>query len=92
MDNQTLKSQFFRSISVHLRELHVLAPFSGAYPFTLDVCFQIFRSISVQPCMELSAHIFVSGAYPFILSLVSVSFVLVNLYETAQSWQEQQRI
>ena len=23
MDNQTLKSQFFRSISVHLRELHV---------------------------------------------------------------------
>ena len=27
--------------------------YSGAYPFTLDVCFQIFRSISVQPCMEL---------------------------------------
>ena len=27
--------------------------YSGAYPFTLDVCFQIFRSISVQPYMEL---------------------------------------
>ena len=78
MDNQTLKSQFFRSISVHLRELHVVHLFSGAYPFTLDVCFQIFRSISVQPCMELSAYIFVSGAYPFILSPVSVSFVLVS--------------
>lgn len=34
MDNQTLKSQFFRSISVHLRELHVAAPF--------------FRNISVH--------------------------------------------
>ena len=32
MDNQTLKSQFFRSISVHLRELHVLAPFFRSIP------------------------------------------------------------
>ena len=69
-----------------------LYTYSGAYPFTLDVCLQIFRSISVQSCIELSAYIFVSGAYPFILSPVSVSFVLINLYATAQSWQEQQRI
>ena len=34
MDNQTLKSQFFRSLFVHLRELHVVAPFSGVYPFS----------------------------------------------------------
>ena len=40
MDNQTLKSQFFRSISVHLRELHVLAPFFRVY--------LRFRSISVH--------------------------------------------
>lgn len=32
MDNQTLKSQFFRSISVHLRELHVVAPFFRGIP------------------------------------------------------------
>lgn len=32
MDNQTLKSQFFRSISVHLRELHVVAPFFRSIP------------------------------------------------------------
>ena len=32
MDNQTLKSQFFRSISVHLRELQVVAPFFRSIP------------------------------------------------------------
>ena len=32
MDNQTLKSRFFRSISVHFRELHVLAPFFRSIP------------------------------------------------------------
>ena len=32
MDNQTLKSQFFRSISVHLRELHVIALFFRSIP------------------------------------------------------------
>ena len=32
MDNQTLKSRFFRSISVHLRELQVVAPFFRSIP------------------------------------------------------------
>lgn len=64
----------------------------GAYPFTLNVYSQIFRGISVKPGMELFAYISVSVAYPFILSPVLVSFVLVNLCKTAQSWQEQQRI
>ena len=32
MDNQTLKSQFFRSISVHLRKLQVAAPFFRSIP------------------------------------------------------------
>ena len=49
------------------------------------------RRISMKATTKIKATAY-SGTYPFILSSVSVSFVLVNLYETAQSWQEQQRI
>ena len=78
MDNQTLKSQFFRSISVHLRELHVLAPFSGAYLFTLDVCFQIFQVYPFSRTWTQSAYLRFSEHIRSFFPPVSVSFVLVS--------------
>lgn len=42
MDNQTLKFQFFRSISVHLRKLQVAAPFFRSIPVHFKLKFSIF--------------------------------------------------
>ena len=68
MDNQTLKSQFFRSISVHLRKLQVAAPFFRSIPVHFKRKFSIIpeyirstvhRIVRVYLCFRsISVHSF----------------------------------
>ena len=66
MDNQTLKSQFFRSISVHLRKLQVAAPFFRSIPVHFKRKFSIIpeyirstvhRIVRVYLCFRFPEHI-----------------------------------